>query len=328
MISLIGYAEFFLASALIFSVLALGLNVQWGMTGLFNAGIAGFMAIGAYTSALLTTPPTIDRFGGYGLPIVVGCVMAVIVSGVMAALIGKVTLRLREDYLAITTFGIAIVVQLLLTNLQPLTGGPFGISFIPRTFEFLGKSPALFAFCNLLMMVLIVAVLYVALETLARSPWGRVLRSIREDQAAAASLGKDVKGYELQAFVVGSMVMGLAGALQAHFIGFISPDYYLPLLTFQVWAMLMVGGAGNNKGAILGSIAVWALWSFSGYLIAHILPDDLQTRGAAVRPVLIGIALVIILMWRPSGLLVARAGKTKPPKGNSATGKSETLTER
>lgn len=301
--STLSYLEFFLTTALILSVISLGLNVQWGFTGLFNAGIAGFVAIGAYASALLTTPPVADRIGGFGLPIVYGWVGAVLASGILAALIGYVTLRLREDYLAITTFGIAIVIQLVLINQQGWTGGPFGVSFIPKMFDSLAGKPLLFSTLNCLLLLAIVGALYLALQTLATSPWGRVLRAIREDQMAAASLGKNVKWYELQAFVLGSMIMGFGGALQAHFFGFISPDYYVPLLTFQVWAMLIVGGSGNNRGAILGSLVVWALWSASGYVLGLLIPPEYQTQSAALRPILIGVALVAILMRRPGGLL-------------------------
>jgi len=310
MMSVISYAEFFLASALIFAVITLGLHVQWGVTGLFNAGVAGFVAIGAYASAIATTQPSGQHLGGFGLPIVAGWVAAALVSGLLAWCIGKITLRLRQDYLAITTFGIAIVIQILLLNLQTITGGPFGISFIPRAFESLAGNAVLFNFLNLSVIVCVAVAAYAMTRRLTASPWGRVLRTIREDEIAAASLGKHVKHYELQAFVYGAMLMGLGGAMQAHFMGFISPDNYIALLTFQIWAMLMVGGANSGKGAILGSLVVWGLWSASGWLIVHLLPDAFQARGASVRPVLIGLALVAILLWHPAGLWPNKARKS------------------
>ena len=105
-----------------------------------------------------------------------------------------------------------------------------------------------------------------------RSPWGRVLRAIREDEIAAASLGKRAFRFRLQAFVIGSMLMGLGGALYAHFVGYIAPEDFLPILTFQMWAMLIVGGSGNNRGAILGAFVVWGLWTLSGRLLREIVP--------------------------------------------------------
>ena len=301
-LDILAYGIFFLATALTYAIVCLGLNLQWGQTGLFNVGVAGFVAIGAYTSALLTTPSTPGRLGGYDLPIFVGWAAAMLSAAAAAWLIGKVTLRLRADYLAITTFGVATVIQLVALNAEPLTGGPFGIGFIPRPFASLAEQVALYDLLHLGLVAAVLVAVYLAVERLAVSPWGRVLRAIREDEEAAVSLGKDANSFRLQAFVLGSAIMGLAGAM-AHFIGFIAPENYLPALTFQVWAMLIIGGSGNNRGAILGAVLVWGLWSFSGAAIGSLVPADLQARVATLRIVAVGIALVAILLWRPSGLL-------------------------
>ena len=303
MLDLFGYGAFFLTMALTYAIICLGLNVQWGQTGLFNVGVAGFVAIGAYASALLTTPEAVGRLGGFGLPIAVGWLGAALAAGVATVLVGALTVRLRADYLAIATFGVAVMVQLCVLNLEGLTGGPFGIGFIPRPFAATASDPTLFASLNLALLVAVVALLYLALERLLRSPWGRVLRAIREDEAAARALGKNADRFRLQAFAIGGAIMGLAGAAQAHFIGFIAPENYQPMLTFQVWAMLIAGGAGNNRGAILGAIVVWALWAFSAPAIAALFPPDQQARAAALRIVLIGLGLCAILLLRPRGIL-------------------------
>lgn len=303
MIDLLGYGAFFLSMALTYAIICLGLNVQWGQTGLFNVGVAGFVAIGAYASALLTTPDAPDRLGGFGLPIFAGWIGAALAAGLASLLVGALTVRLRADYLAIATFGVAVMVQLGLLNLQFLTGGPFGIGFIPRPFAAAAGTPALFAALNLALLVAVVATLYLGLERLLRSPWGRVLRAIREDETAARALGKNADRFRLQVFALGGAIMGLAGAAQAHFIGFIAPENYQPMLTFQVWAMLIAGGSGNNRGAILGAIVVWGLWAFSAPAIAALFPPDEQARAAALRIVLIGIGLCAILLLRPRGLL-------------------------
>ncbi|MDQ3558606.1 MAG: branched-chain amino acid ABC transporter permease [Pseudomonadota bacterium] len=325
MLDLLGYGAFFLVTALTFGILCLGLNLQWGQTGLFNVGVAGFVAIGAYTSALITTPETAGRIGGLGLPIVVGWGSAMLVSGFAAALIGAVTLRLRSDYLAIATFGVAVCIQLLALNLQSVTGGPFGIGFIPRPFASLQGDALGFNLANLALIVALTLAVFLALERLVRSPWGRVLRAIREDEAAATELGKNPAAYRLQAFVIGSAILGLGGAVQAHFIGFIAPENYLPALTFQVWAMLIVGGSGNNRGALLGAIMVWGFWTLSGALVASLFPIEQQARGAALQIVLIGIMLSAILLIRPQGILgevrtVSRfiAGKQAGADGGAA----------
>jgi branched-chain amino acid transport system permease protein len=302
MMDLVGYGAFFLTTALIFSLITLGLNLQWGLTGLFNVGLAGFVAIGAYTSALLTTPDTAGRFGGFDMPIVIGWLGAMVIAGIAAAITGIATLRLKSDYLAITTFGVAVVVQLVALNAQSLTGGPFGVGFIPRPFAALAETPLLFNLSNLAVVVVVTLVVFLALEHLSRSPWGRVLKALREDERAAISLGKSARFYRVQAFAVGGAIMGLAGAVQAHFIGFIAPDNYVPTLTFQVWVMLIVGGSGSNKGAVIGSILVWAIWAGSGALTSVLFTPEQQARAASLQIVAIGVMLCVILLVRPNGL--------------------------
>ena len=311
MMDLMGYGAFFLTTALIFSLITLGLNLQWGLTGLFNVGLAGFVAIGAYTSALLTTPDDPARLGGFGLPILMGWLGAMFVGGVAAALTGIATLRLRSDYLAITTFGVAVVVQLVALNAQKLTGGPFGIGFIPRPFGDLAETPLLFNLSNLAIVSAVTLATYLALEHLTRSPWGRVLKALREDERAAISLGKSARFYRVQAFAVGGAIMALAGALQAHFIGFIAPDNYLSIVTFQVWVMLIVGGSGSNAGAVAGSVLVWAIWAGSGALTSVLFAPEQQARAASLQIVAIGVILCIILLVRPNGLFGRRPGQAR-----------------
>ena len=297
------YLVFFLVVALYYALLCLGLNLQWGVTGLFNVGVAGFVAVGAYVSALLTGPDSPEHWGGLGLPVAVGWAGAAGLAGLCALLVGAVTLRLRHDYLAIATFGIAVTIQLIALNFARLTNGPFGIAQIPRPFAGWAGTPLGRNALYLGLVVLVVAATYVGLERLVRSPWGRVLRGLREDETAAAALGKSPARYRLEAFVLGAMVMGLGGAIYAHFIGFIAPEDFLPILTFQVWTMLVVGGSGSNRGALLGGVLVWGLWSGSGALVAALLPQALQARGAALQVVLIGVVLAAVLLRRPRGLL-------------------------
>jgi branched-chain amino acid transport system permease protein len=192
---------------------------------------------------------------------------------------------------------------LCLLNFERLTGGAFGVGFIPRPFAALAPRPLLFSLLNLALLIFVVFVLYLALERLLRSPWGRVLRAIREDEAAALTLGKNSVKFRLEAFAVGGAIMGLAGAAQAHFIGFIAPDNYQPTLTFQVWAMLIVGGSGNSRGAILGAVVVWGVWAISASAIATLFPPAQQARAASLQIVLIGVALCAILLLRPRGIL-------------------------
>jgi branched-chain amino acid transport system permease protein len=157
----------------------------------------------------------------------------------------------------------------------------------------------------------VLALAYWALSRLLASPWGRVLRAVREDEAAAASLGKSPFKIKLQAFTLGSMLMGLAGALQAHFVGYIAPEDFLPILTFQIWAMLIVGGSGNQRGALLGAYLVWGFWAVSGGLLRGFIPQAEQARGAALQVVLIGVLIALTLVLRPRGLIGERVAVSR-----------------
>jgi branched-chain amino acid transport system permease protein len=312
---LLAYGAFSLTIALTYAVISLGLNVQWGQTGLFNVGVAGFVGVGAYTSAVLTTPFDAARIGGFDLPILVGWGGAMLVAGTVAFAVGFLTLRMRSDYLAITTFGIAVALQLVFQNWETLTGGTFGMAFIPRPFAGLQSQPIV---ANLGVTAAVVLAVYLLLEHLQRSPWGRTLRAVREDDVAARALGKSPTRIRLQAFALGGAIMGLAGAVQTHFIGFVAPGNFLPMMTFQVWAMLIVGGSGNNRGAILGAVLVWAIWALSGAAIAEVFPADQQARAASLQIVIIGVMLCLILLWRPQGILPERRPQSHRPKKEPA----------
>ncbi|TAL83168.1 MAG: branched-chain amino acid ABC transporter permease [Candidimonas sp.] len=303
MIGMASYLVFFLIQALIFAVVCLGLNLQWGYTGLFNIGVSGFFLVGAYAFAILCGPPYGGHLGGFGLPFAIGLVGAAGAAALIALIVGIPTLRLHEDYLAIVTIGIGAILQLIALNAAFLTGGSQGASSIPRLLpdlfqSVLGRNLLMLAF-----MIVLVLVIYGALDAIVRSPWGRVLKAIREDEVAASSLGKNPLSFRMQSFVIGSAVMGLGGALYASFIGFISPEDFLPIVTFQIWAMLIVGGSGNNKGAILGAILMWAVWTLSGTMAQAMLPVDLQVKGGAAQIILIGLVLMLVLIFRPRGLI-------------------------
>jgi branched-chain amino acid transport system permease protein len=224
-----------------------------------------------------------------------------LIAGLLAYGIGRLTLRLREDYLAIATLSLAETLRLIIKNEAWLTNGVQGLLDIPRPFPHLFAASYDLFFLGL--MVLIVLAVYIASERLIRSPWGRVLKAIREDELVAASMGKNIVRFKLQALVLGAMCMGLGGSLYAHYVKFISPDTFNPLMgTFLVWVMLMAGGSGNNRGAIVGAISIWYVWSFSDIAIG-LLPPPLDTRASYIRVMLIGVVLQCMLLKRPQGLL-------------------------
>lgn len=293
----------------IYAVFTLGLNIQWGYTGLFNIGIAGFFCIGAYTSALITTPmPSgvyaqyVHQLFGWNFPFVFGIIGSALVCGFIAFLVGIPTLKLREDYLAITTIGIAETIRLIFNNEPWLANGPRGLMGLPQPFQDL-IDPRYYHYLYLIIVLMILMIIYLAIERAIRSPWGRVLRAIREDEISTEMSGKNVFFFKMQSLVIGSMIMGIGGALYAHYTKAISPDVFTPLYgTFIIWVMLMVGGSGNNRGAILGAFVTWGIWIGSKFL-TDLLPHTLKARAPYIRFLLIGILLEIILVYRPQGLL-------------------------
>ena len=223
----------------IYAVFALGLNVHWGFTGLFNIGIAGFFALGAYTAALLTSPAAdpllFEEFVfagnwaqldfldlGIDLWFLLALAAAGAVCGVIALIIGYVTLRLNDDYLAIATLGIAESVRLFFLNEKWVANGSKGLYQIPQFLE--GWLPSdKYNYLYMVVVLVVLAALFIVVQRAMKSPWGRVLRAIREDEVAAAASGKNVFNFKLQAFVLGAVIMGVGGALFAHHIRFVSP---------------------------------------------------------------------------------------------------------
>jgi len=300
---MLSYLVFFACVVLVFAMLALALNLQWGFTGVFNAGVVGFYAIGAYTHAILTAAPQPQHLGNLGLPWLVGVLAAMGATALASWLIGLLTIRLRGDYLAIATFGVAVSIQLVTLNWEALTGGSQGLTRIGRPLASLFSTPFAFNLWFLGLMLAVMAAVYWGLDRVLHSPWGRVLRAIREDETAAVALGKSARRFRLEAFVLGGALMGLAGALYVSVIGFVSPFDFLPIVTFQVWAMLIVGGSGSNRGALLGALVVWAIWAGSGVAVTKLVPPSHAAQGAAVQVILIGLLLMLVLLFRRRGLI-------------------------
>jgi branched-chain amino acid transport system permease protein len=311
---IVSYGVFFLVIVSVYGLLSLGLNIQWGFTRLFNIGVAGFFAVGAYTSAILTTPPVSDRLGGFDMPFVAAMVVAALLSGFVALLIGMPTLRLKEDYLAIATIGIAETIRLFFNNEAWVAHGVRGISGIPRPFQ--DHVPgAYYNVAYLIFMIVMVTLIFMALQKAVKSPWGRTLKAIGEDEMLAQAMGKNVVRFKMEALVLGAMIMGLAGALYAHFIQFISPEVFVPLSgTFLVWVMLIAGGSGSNKGALLGALVIWGLWSITD-LITNLVPVGYAVKAGAIRVIAIAVALEVILLMRPQGLFGKEKTFTSGRKG-------------
>jgi branched-chain amino acid transport system permease protein len=322
-------------AAVIYAILSVGLNIQWGLTGLFNIGVAAFFAVGAFTSALITTAmPTglaaeyTKQLFGLNLPFLVGVVGAAAVCGVIALLIGLLTLRLREDYLAIATIGIAESLRLVFQNERWLANGPQPLSGIPKPLFCLVEDPPCawlpgfvkeilapldsrdYDVILLVLLTISLIMIFLVLQRITWSPWGRVLRAIREDEAATSAFGKNVFAFKVQAFVLGACVMGIGGALFTASVSTIDFGLFHPMsYTFLVWVMLMAGGSGNHKGAVFGAFAIWTIWMGTTFLSDQLVPFQFKTQVFYVRYLLVGVLLLAILLFRPQGILPEEKGE-------------------
>ncbi|MEQ9812994.1 MAG: branched-chain amino acid ABC transporter permease [Azospirillaceae bacterium] len=228
----------------VYALLALGLNVAWGLTGMINLGLAGFFALGAYASAIATTSG--------GMPIVGGVVLGFLFAGAGGLLLAAITLRLRGDYLAIITLGFSESVRLFASNETWLTRGADGISNIPGPWR--GElTPFEFNVLFLGLTTVVLIAVTVLLRNLANGPYGRALRAVRDDDIVAGVAGKPVARLRLQAFTLSAGLLGLAGALYGHYNSYIAPDVFRPLITIYIFLALTAGGPGNMLGALARS---------------------------------------------------------------------------
>ena len=356
----VGYLVFLAISTAIFALFGLGLNLQWGFTGLINFGHVAFMTVGAYTTVLLSLQ---------GVPLIVAGFVGAVVAALLGLLIGISTLRLREDYLAIVTIGVSELIRLVVNNQDLPTGntftpGAFGLqgyplplsNFAPNLVVRLGMIGlltlvtglcywqlwrwvrkgykdkkisrlvvgivaallglalygagvvALYDYANhekaglMLLSVVVLAIVFWRLESLVRSPWGRVLKAIREDEEVAKALGKNVFWYKLQSLMLGGAIAGIAGSLYSWQLTTIYPDNFQPQITFDAWTMVILGGASNNVGTLLGAVIYFAYDAITREVLPRIVPLDTARLGA-FRIMVIGLILILLMVWRPQGIL-------------------------
>ncbi len=280
---------------LIYALLAIGLNLQYGETGLINFGHVAFFALGAYTSALLALN---------GWPLILSFLAAGAVAALSAIPLGFAALRLSDDYLAIVTLGFSETVRLVIQQEEWLTRGVQGLPGIPGMYLSLAGTPRAWAIFMTLLAVTALAAYAVSL--LQRSPFGRMLRAIRDNEPAVRALGKNPSGFKIQVFMVGAALAGIAGAFYAHFITFITPEQFIPLVTFYVWMSIILGGIGSLRGAVLGTALLMFFLEGSRF-IRDIFPGIAEVQMASIRLALIGLALVLFVLYRPQGLFGKRA---------------------
>jgi neutral amino acid transport system permease protein len=367
---MVEYLIFLAISTATFALFSLGLNLQWGFTGLINFGHIAFMTLGAYTTVLLSLQ---------GVPLLISALAGSIVAALLGLVIGLATLRLREDYLSIVTIGTGELIRLVVNNQELPVGntwisGAFGVQSYPIP---LSTSPSLFfRFVMIGLLTLLFAVTWFSLwrwirraqislvadssrkigskqefvsrlgvgivlgllalaiylsgvislynyipkaglmlasllvlgfvfwrlEILVRSPWGRVLKAIREDEEIPKAMGKNVFWYKLQSLMLGGAIAGVAGAFFAWQLSAIYPDNFQPQLTFDAWIMVILGGSGNNVGTILGAVIFFAYDAITREVLPRIIPLD-EARLGAFRIMVIGLILMVLMIWRPQGIL-------------------------
>jgi len=271
----------------IYSILTLSLNLVVGYTGLVSLGHAAFFSIGAYISALLAL--------NLGISPWIGLMAGACGAAVFGVIIGMPSLRLKGDYLALATFGAGMIVYSIAKNWVPLTRGPMGLPGIPgfSVFGFSLESTWLY----LILVIVFTLVTVFVLQRLVGGAYGRVLRSIREDEIASETLGKYVAKYKLQVFVVGAFFAGIAGSLYAHYITFIDPSSFTVMESITILLMVIFGGMGSIKGSLVGAIM---LVMFPEILRFLGMPSSI---AAPTRQMIYGLLLVVFMIKRPQGLL-------------------------
>lgn len=297
---------------------AQGLNIHYGYTGLFNFGQAGFMAVGAYGTAIVAQP---SQLGGYGGPLWLGVLVGVAAAVLLALLMGLPTLRLRGDYLAIVTIAVSEIIRLVVRSeaTDAFAGGNSGINGFAASFyeanpfknngryewgpfSYLGK--------DLWIMLLgwtVVAAFALLTFLLMRSPWGRVVRSIRENEDAVRSLGKNVQGYKMQALVLGGVMGAMGGVVLALFQNLALPDDFVTRTTFIAYAALILGGAARVLGPVVGGIIWYGAFAFLTNVVteakrAGYFPSGVEDNAAVLPFVFLGIALMLLVVFRPQGI--------------------------
>jgi branched-chain amino acid transport system permease protein len=270
--------------------------------------------------------------GGAGLPVLVGWAFGGVLAAIVAYVIGKISLGLRTDYLAIATIGISEIIRAFLKNMDWLTRGTLTVSPLPWPVPLpletgiANPSLALLAARSMFLsvVVVLVAIIFLLLQRAYNGPWGRMMRAIRDDHVAAEAMGKDVKARQLQIFVLGAVLIGIAGAIMSTYPQLYDPAGYQPINhTFIVWVMLIVGGAGNNLGAIFGAVLIIIVWNISEPLsvaLFQTLDDalrtlgwgsipDVQSRALQMRVFFLGLVIVLALRYAPRGLIPERLGR-------------------
>jgi branched-chain amino acid transport system permease protein len=304
----------------IFSIALLGLNVIWGWAGDLDLAFYGYLAAGAYMAMVVSIGrlPTPDQYIlGWRLPFPAAALIAMASAALLALLVGAVGLRrLRAVHFAIMTLGTVLMLHIFISDYRPLFNGFNGLFGMPQPFGTL-VPPQVYPYFFLAFCSAILAAVYILLERLSGSPFGRSLRAVREDEQAAAAVGRNVYALKLKAYVLGAALAGLAGALLAAFLGAFNPTAWTPDETLDLYAALFVGGRGNPRGAILGAFLVFVVFEESVRFLPTVRGNP--TFWLPVREILLGLMILATLRFRIQGLLPERHPADPAPEPRVAT---------
>ncbi|MBF6605129.1 MAG: branched-chain amino acid ABC transporter permease [Chloroflexi bacterium] len=286
------------------------LNLQYGVTGLLNVAFILFQAAGAYTAAVLALPPDTANGGfqqyilGFGLPFPITVIGAGIAGGLLALIIGLISLRkLRSDYEAVVMLVVSIMATTVVSNAIPIFNGSAGVSLVPNPLDGLGVDPLLESWLYVGLVAVVALVTFLFVQRIVNSPFGRSLRSVRENEAAAAAVGKDVARLRLLMFVVGGVIAAASGGMLVGFIGLWAPSAWLYPETLVVFAAVIIGGRGNNFGAAVGALLVPVAFNEATRFLPQIgnpvLVDALQW-------IVIAVLILAFLWFRPQGIVPER----------------------
>lgn len=300
-----------LTEAGIFAILALGLDMVWGWTGDFDLAFYGYLAFGSYMTFVLTIGkpiPPVQYIIAWHLPVVVSILVAMAATVCLAAVIGAIALRnLRDIYFAVTTLGAVSALYLIVENYTPLFNGYNGVyGLINPGQTALNLTYNGYRAVLLVVVMLLLFLTYLLVQRLSRSPFGRMLRAIREDERAAAAYGRTVFSAKYRAYLFGAALAGLAGGVFAIFVSAFNPSAWTPQELLIIYAAILVGGRGNPRGVILGTFVIYV-----GFLeLTRFLPSPASNPGfgPALRQVLIGLMIILMLRFRPEGILRERPG--------------------
>ena len=271
----------------IYVILSVSLNLITGYAGLLSIAHAAFYGVGAYVAALLALK--------LHSPFLPNIVCAVILSGFLGALVGIPSLRIRDDYFAIATFAFQVITFSIMNNWVSFTGGPMGLPGIPQPTIFGWEINNHYEFLFLIFLLCIIT-LWIS-HKIVTSPFGRVLKAVREDEVFAQAMGKNVASYKILIFVIGAGMASVAGVMYAYYISFIDPTSFTIMESIFIISIVIIGGAGNIWGSVLGAA------------VLVILPEALRFLGmpsaiaANMRQIIYGALLVILMLFRPQGFI-------------------------